>query len=105
MGHMKAAPTKSEALSNGFRSLFLASLVIAALGITIPFVTAPGAMDGAIKVSMFLTLVWIVLVVFAFTKFKWRALWFLLSTPLTGWWFIVLYLIASGCAHNVKNCP
>jgi hypothetical protein len=49
--------------------------------------------------------VWIVLVVFAFTKFKWRALWFLLSTPLTGWWFIVLYLIASGCAHNVKNCP
>ena len=105
MGHMKAAPTKFEVLSNSFRSLFLASLVIAALGIAIPFVTAPGAMDGAIKVSMFLTLVWIVLVVFAFTKFKWRALWFLLGTPLTGWWFFVLYLIASGCGHNVKNCP
>jgi len=105
MGHMKAALAKFEALSNSFRSLLLASLVIAAIGAAIPFVTTPGAMDGAIKVSMSLTMVWIVLVVFAFTKFKWRALWFLLGTPLSGWWFFVLYLIASGRAHNVKNCP
>lgn len=105
MGYMNAAPTKAEALSNSFRALLLASLVIAALGVAVPFVTAPGAMDEAIKVSMFLTLVWIVLVIFAFTKFKWRTLWFLFGTPLTGWWLVVLYLIASGCAHNVKNCP
>jgi len=39
---MKAAPTKIQALSNSFRTLFAASLVIAALGIGIPFVTAPG---------------------------------------------------------------
>lgn len=85
--------------------MLITSLSVAVLGIAVPFVTVPGAMDGAIKVSLFLTLVWIVLVVFAFTKFKWRALWFLVGTPLTGWWLVALYLIASGYAHNVKNCP
>ena len=105
MGYVNAASTKAEALSNSFRALLLASLVIAALGVAVPFVTAPGAMDEAIKVSMSLTLVWIVLVIFAFTKFKWRTLWFLLGTPLTGWWLVVLYSIASGCAHTLKNCP
>ena len=103
--HMKATLTKVEALGNSFRSSFLVSLVIAVLGVAVPFVTAPGAMDGALKVSMFLTVVWVIWVVFAFTKFRWRALWFLLGTPLTGWWLLVLYSIASGCAHNIKNCP
>jgi hypothetical protein len=102
---MKAAPTKIQALSNSFRTLFAASLVIATLGIGIPFVTAPGSMDAAIKLCMLLTLVWIALVIFVFTKFKWRGLWCLLGAPLTGYWFIVLYLIATGCAHNIKNCP
>jgi hypothetical protein len=102
---MNAIPSTLAAISNRFRSLFIASLAIAVLGIAIPFVTAPGSMDGAIKVSIFLTLVWIVLVVFAFAKFKWRALWCLVGTPLTCWWLVVLYLIASGCAHNIKNCP
>jgi hypothetical protein len=105
MGCMNATPTKVEALSNSFRALLLASLAIAALGITAPLVTAPGAMDDAIVVSMFLTLVWIALLIFAFTKFKWRTLWFLFGAPLTGWWLVVLYLIAAGCAHNIKNCP
>jgi hypothetical protein len=96
---MNATPTTVKALGS-FRSSLIVSLVIA-----VAFVTAPGAMDGAIKVSMFLTLLWAVWVVFAFTKFKWRALWLLVAMPLTGWWLIVLYLIASGCAHNIKNCP
>ena len=52
-----------------------------------------------------LTFVWIGLVVFAFTKFKWRGLWFLLGTPLVGYGFFVAYRIASGCAQNIKNCP
>jgi len=102
---MNATPSTLQAISNSFRSLFIGSLVIAVLGIAVPFVTAPGSMDRAIKVSIFLTLAWIVLVVFAFTKFKWRALWCLVGTPLTCWWLVVLYLIASGCAHNIKNCP
>ncbi len=102
---MNATPTTVKALSSSFRSSFIVSLVVAVLGIAAPFVTAPGAMDGAIKVSMFLTLTWAVWVIVAFTKFKWRALWFLVGMPLTGWWLIVLYLIASGCAHNIKNCP
>src|SRR4051794_21888105 len=102
---MNAAPTKMQSLSTSFRTLFVASLAIAALGIAVPFVTAPGSMDAAIKFCMLLTLVWIVLVIFVFTKFKWRGLWCLLGAPLTGYWCIVLYLIASGCAHNIKNCP
>jgi hypothetical protein len=104
LGRMNAAPTTVKALGS-FRSSLIVSLVIAVLGIAVAFVTAPGAMDEAIKVSMFLTLLWAVWVVFAFPKFKWRALWFLVGMPLTGWWLIVLYLIASGCAHNIKNCP
>jgi hypothetical protein len=52
-----------------------------------------------------LSLVWIGVVVFAFTKFTWRASWFLLATPLAGYGFFVLYRIASGCAQNVNNCP
>jgi hypothetical protein len=47
----------------------------------------------------------VVVVVLAFAKFRCRALWSLLGAPLTGYWLFVLYLIASGCAHNVKNCP
>jgi hypothetical protein len=39
-------------------------------------------------VSAFLTLAWIVLVVFAFGKFSWRAFWFLLGTPLVGYWLL-----------------
>ena len=54
---------------------------------------------------MVLTLVWIGIVVFAFTKFKLRAFWFLLGTPLAGYGFFVLYRIAEGSAQNVKNCP
>ena len=105
MGHMNGTRTTVKALSNSFRSFFIVSLIIAVLGIAIAFVTAPGAMDEAIRLSMFLSLVWILAVIFAFVRFQWRALWFLLGAPLSGWWLIVLYLIASGCAHNAKNCP
>jgi len=102
---MDATLTTLKALSSSFRSSFIMSLVIAVLGIVVSFVTAPGAMDSAIEVSMFLTLVWIVWLVFAVANFKWRALWFLVGMPLTCWWLIPLYLIASGCAHNIRNCP
>jgi hypothetical protein len=102
---MNASLITVKALSSSFRSSFIVSLVIAVLGIAVPFVTAPGAMDGAIKVSLFLALMWVVWVVVAFTKFKWRALWFLVGMPLAGWWLIALYMIASDCAHNIKNCP
>jgi hypothetical protein len=102
---MKATANRVASLTANFRSVFAASLLIAALALAIPFGTAPGAMDEAIRVSALLTLVWFILLAFAFVKFKWRAFWLLLGMPLTGYWFFVLYLIASGCAHNVKNCP
>src|SRR5215472_1357402 len=99
---MNATPTTLQ-MSNTFRSLFIASLVIAVLGIAVPFVTAPGSMDGAIKVSTFLTLAWICFGVFAFTKFKWHALWCLVGAPLTCWWLVVLYLKLRGALTTSKT--
>jgi hypothetical protein len=82
---------------SNFGSALAASIVIAALCFISFF--------GAPRMSALLTLVWIGQVVFAFTKFKWSALWFLLGTPLVGYWFFVLYQITSRCAQNIKNCP
>ena len=97
IGDMHRVLTRIEDALNNFWSALAISLVIAAFGFIFFF--------GAPKVSVLLTLVWIVLVVLAFTKFRWRAFWFLLGTPLVAYWFFVVYLLASGCAHNVKNCP
>lgn len=102
---MKDAPTKAADLTNSFRSLLLASLLMAALCFAVPFLVAPGAWDGAIKVSEFLTMLWIILVIVAFTKFKWRGFWFFIGAPLVGYWFYVLYSIVLACAENIKNCP
>jgi len=92
-------------LMNSFRSVLAVSFLIAFLSFGIPFITEPGAIDGAIKASLFLTLLWTALVIFAFTRFRWRALWLWFGLPLTSYWLVVLYLMASGCAHNIKNCP
>ncbi len=80
-----------------FAAAFGASLVVSALSFIFFF--------GALRLSFVLTLVWIGMVIFAFTKFKWRAFWFLLGTPLVGYGFFVLYRIGIGCAQNIKNCP
>jgi hypothetical protein len=82
---------------SNFGSALAASIVLAALCFISFF--------GAPRMSALLTLVWIGQVVFAFTKFKWSALWFPLGTPLVGYWFFVLYQITSRCAQNIKNCP
>jgi hypothetical protein len=61
--------------------------------------------DTAIKVSAVLAVLWGALIRFAFTKFRKRALCFLLGTPVIVFWFFVLFLIAWGSAHNIKACP
>jgi hypothetical protein len=61
--------------------------------------------DTAIKVSAVLAVLSGVLILFAFTKFRKRALWFLLGTPVIVFWFFVLFLIAWASAHNIKACP
>src|SRR6266571_1541607 len=99
---MNGHADRAENATNNFRPLFLASLAIAALAFATPLLVKPGNTDAAIKVSALLALLWGVLVLFAFTQFKRRALWFLLGTPFIGFWFFVLFLIAWGCAHNLK---
>lgn len=97
MVHVKHIGMRIEDVASNFWSSFTVSLVIAALC----FIFFPGAP----RLSALLSLVWIVAVVFAFVKFKWRAFWFLLGTPLAGYWLYIMYVIALGCAQNVKNCP
>ena len=94
---MKRTRTRIEYMINDFWSSFAVSLVTAAFS----FIFFPGAQS----VSALLTLVWVVLVALAFTKFKLRAFWFLLGTPLVGYWLLVMCVIAYRCGQNVKNCP
>ena len=95
---------QSDKIKN-FALLLLTSLVVAALAFAIPLLIGPGSRDEGIKVSALLACLWGVLILFAFAKFRRRALWFLLGTPFIGFWFFVLFLIAWGCAHNLKACP
>jgi hypothetical protein len=80
-------------------------LVIALLALVTPMTMRAANTDVAIKASAVLAAFWIAIVVFAFAKFKMRAIWFLLGTPLICFWLFVLFLIAWGCAHTVKACP
>jgi len=91
--------------TNNFRPLLFASLAVAALAFGTPWLVGPANTDTAIKVSALLAVLWGLVVLFAFTKFKRRALWFLLGTPFIVFWFFVLFLIAWGCTHNLKECP
>lgn len=91
--------------TNSFRRLFVASLVVAVIAFGAPWLVNPGSTDTAIKVSALLAFVWWLLVVSAFLKFRQHALWFLIGTPLVGFWFFVLFWIASKCAHDLKSCP
>jgi len=67
---MRVIRTKANNATNNFKSLVRASLGIAVLAFAIPFVAAPGGMDTAIKLSALLSLMWGVLVLFAFAKFN-----------------------------------
>ena len=88
-----------------FRTLLLISIGLAILAFVTPLVAKPASTDLAIRASAVLSASWFAVVVYAFIKFGKRAFWFLLGTPLIGFWFFVLFLIVWGCAHNVRACP
>jgi hypothetical protein len=87
-----------------FRPLLLISFGLALLAFVTPWAVRPANTDLGIRASAVLAFSWLAVVVYAFIKFKKRGLWFLLGTPLIGFWFFVLFLIAWGCAHNVRAC-
>jgi hypothetical protein len=91
--------------TKAFRPLLAISLGLALVAFIAPLAVRPAMMDLAIRASAFLAASWLAMVVYALIKFKKRGLWFLLGTPLIGFWFFVLFLIAWGCAHNVSACP
>jgi hypothetical protein len=96
---------KIEQVTDDFRSLLITSLAIATVSFGLPFLRPPGAADLAIRFSLLLALVWIALIVFAFVKYRTRALWCLFGLPFISYWFVVLPSIAAACAQNIKNCP
>jgi len=52
-----------------------------------------------------LALFWTALVIFALVRFRARGLWLLFGTPLALYWPVVLFMLAWGCAHDIKACP
>lgn len=95
---------KLNCITSNFRSLLLSSFVVGTFSFGLPFLALPNE-STAFQFSLLLAFVWMVVIVFAFVKYQWRALRFLFGVPLVGYWFVVLYSIAAGCAQNIKNCP
>jgi hypothetical protein len=91
-------------ITTAFRPLLLISLALATLALVTPWAVQPASTDLAVRGSAVLAASWLAIVVYAFVKFKKRGLWFLLGTPMIVFWLFVLFLIAWGCAHNVKAC-
>jgi hypothetical protein len=88
-----------------FRPLLLISLGLAFVAFVTPWAVRPANTDLAIRASAVLAAGWLATVVYAVIRFKKRGLWFLVGTPLIAFWFFVLFLIAWGCAHNLRDCP
>jgi hypothetical protein len=88
-----------------FRPLLLISLGLALLACLMPLAVKPGNTDLAIRASAIVAAVWLATVTYGIIMFKKRGLWFLVGTPLIAFWPFVLFLIAWGCAHNLRSCP
>ena len=92
-------------ITTAFRPLLLFSLALATLALVTAWAVQPASTDLAVRGSWVLAASWLAIVVYAFVKFKKRGLWFLLGTPMIVFWLFVLFVIAWGCAHNVRACP
>jgi hypothetical protein len=87
-----------------FKPLLLISLALAILAFIMPWAAWSANTDLAIRVSAAIAAGWVVTVVYALVRFKKHGPWFLLGTPFV-FWFFVLFVIAWGCAHNLRACP
>jgi len=89
-------PTKSQ---------FAVSLGIALLACFLPYLFSPGSRDSFIRYSLGLALVWLVLLLVAFIRYRSRSLWFLLGLPFAFYWPFMLLMLAWNCARNLRQCP
>ena len=48
---------------------------------------------------------WLALLIIALVRYRLRGLWVLIGLPFVLFWPVMLYLLAQGCAENLKNCP
>jgi hypothetical protein len=58
-----------------------------------------------IYLSILLTICWLVLLAIGLFKYKKRGLLLLVGAPFALGWVFEFFLIAWGCAHNIKACP
>jgi hypothetical protein len=86
------------------RTLLVISLGLAILTFATPWGVKAASTELTVRASAVLAASWFAVVVYAFIKFGKRGLWFLLGTPLIGFWFFELFLIAWGCAHTLRAC-
>jgi membrane protein YdbS with pleckstrin-like domain len=88
-----------------FWVLFVLSLVIASASAGLPYLTNRNDVSLIMSIVLPLCLCWIVFVLIALIRFRWRGLWFFLGGPLTFWWPFWLAMIGYACAHNIRACP
>ena len=86
------------------RPSFVTSLALALCAFLGPFVFRT-QMDAATHISVLLALCWMALFLWTIVKFKVKSLWLLIGFPFAAFWPLEFFMIASGCAHNIRNCP
>jgi len=61
--------------------------------------------DPILRVSYFLSGLWVVILIVAIFREKKQGLWLLVGAPLASFIPIVLYLWDRACRENIKACP
>ncbi len=87
------------------RRLFLISIALALSSCFAPRILFHVDADISLWLGLFLGACWLVLFVVGLFKFRKRGLWLLFGLPFVLFWPYVIFMIVSGCAHDIKACP
>lgn len=101
---MKADSTFSALIGN-FRKLLTTSLVVALAAFGTPWLSGTSNTGEWIPVVLPLSIVWVIVVLFALVKLRARGLWLLFGTPFALYWPFLLFMLYWACAHDIKACP
>jgi hypothetical protein len=85
-----------------FRALLVVSLAVAAIALAAPLLSGSVGFMTSLKASIFLALLWTIVVLFALIRYRKRGFWLLLGAPVALYWSFVFAWIAWNCAHDLK---
>jgi predicted membrane channel-forming protein YqfA (hemolysin III family) len=86
-----------------FIFVLAASIALALASFSIPWMLSPH--DPPIVVAAFLTVAWLVLLLFALARYRWRGLWLLVGAPAALFLPALVLLLFIGCSINSSQCP